>query len=375
MSSKAEYSIFDKIVEINFLGNSCEQAKTHLLNELSLYQKLESDRKADIVLNIVDRIPEYEIKLVNPSIHKEIHLGFIASYPKYDVAVRKIDSKIMFDLALEKIKNPFIKYLKKLNNMQYEAIDERVGHVFFESVLIPAAYFDINKFIIHSSAFQHRKGGAVLVGGTGGVGKTSLEIELCMNRGYSFISDDLAVIDKNGNIYPNLSFPKIYGYNIKNNKKLKNEIFKDRTFSDRLAWNLRSSLLGDANVRRKISPKDVYKNYVTENSKVKKYFILFRENREDIKIERVRPDTATDMSLKILQSELTLFNNHILWHEFNSFASGIPPILTLESVLDNWKKLCKSVMSKIDCFIISIPLNLPHREFVDDISDIIDETF
>ena len=78
--------------------------------------------------------------------------------------------------------------------------------------------------LIHASGVVLSNGKAILLGGTGGIGKTSLELELCLNEKASFLTDDIAVIDKEGFLWPNLSFPKIYGYNLAGNKALKRQL-------------------------------------------------------------------------------------------------------------------------------------------------------
>ena len=54
--------------------------------------------------------------------------------------------------------------------------------------------------------------------------KTSLELELCNRYNKNFLADDIVVVNDKGKAFPNLSYPKIYGYNLKNNKSLKRKI-------------------------------------------------------------------------------------------------------------------------------------------------------
>jgi len=88
-------------------------------------------------------------------------------------------------------------------------------------MLIPSIYFNKNLAPVHCAGVSDHENRAILIGGTGGVGKTSLEMELCRNYGCSFINDDISVLDSDGWVYPNLAFPKIYGYNLENNDKVK----------------------------------------------------------------------------------------------------------------------------------------------------------
>ena len=65
----------------------------------------------------------------------------------------------------------------------------------------------------------------LFVTGKGGVGKTSIEIDFCLNNKMSFLTDDIAIGDVNGDVYPNYNWPKIYGYNLLGNKLLIDSCF------------------------------------------------------------------------------------------------------------------------------------------------------
>lgn len=367
---KRTYKIFDKIVEINFTSNHNILQQEALFEQLDLYTKIDSYDKSDIEVFITDEVPRSNAGLINPSIHTEIENGFACSQHKFAYSFQFKD-KLIIHIALKREGNKFISYLKKLNNIEYASINERLGQIFFELIMVPSIYFDPDKFLIHCSSFNNPNGEAILIGGTGGVGKTSLEIELCMNRKYSFVSDDIAVLNNKGEVLPNLAFPKIYAYNLVNNSKLKKEIFKKRSIDDKLAWKFKTLLLGANKVRRKVSPASVYHGYEKDNVKASKYFILMRENRSDISVQKVDARTAAEMSIKVIQTEYAQFNNHILWHEFNCLSNNANPILSLKEVINNWENKLVSVLNEIDCQIIFIPKSMPHSQFIKEVSDII----
>jgi hypothetical protein len=366
------YKIFGKHVHI-----IVHDEKNNILNDIidshfGLYEKIENTNTPDLIIHVLkDDIAE-EPKAINPKIHIELDKGFKSIAPKISVAFKKEEILTAY-ISLEKQNNRLIGYLKKLNNKQYSSIDERISQVIYELVLVPSVYFDEDNFLVHSSAFKKKGRGAVLIGGTGGVGKTSLEIELCMNRAYSFIADDISVISKDSFIWPNLSFPKIYAYNLQDNEKLRTQIFKKRSWHDKLAWRFKYFISGPAGVRRTVSPTEAYGNYEKNKSEIDKYYILIKKNVEEIQLEKIDGKQAAEMTLSIIQTEYASFNNHILWHEFNNRALNETPILKLDTVFERWAKESKKVLNGIDCYIINIPLEIDHKTFTRDVADIIDQ--
>jgi len=365
------YKIFGKIVQIVLSNDDNKVQKEILIKYFSLYEEIYDIENPDFVINIHKEEIDSNIVSINPKIHIEIENGFKSLYRKISITFSK-NKTIYADVSLEIQKKGFVTYLKKLNNIEYKSIDERISQILYELVLVPSVYFDSDKILVHSSAFKNKNNKAVLIGGTGGVGKTSLEIELCMNRNHSFIADDISVVDLESNVYPNLSFPKIYSYNLENNKKLENYLFKDSGILDKFAWEFKKTLFGPAGVRRSISPLEAYGQYQKNKIKLDKYYILFKKDVKKISIEKIDEKQASEMTLSIIQSEYSDFNKHILWHEFNCKANNTEPILNLEIVLSRWKENAEKIFKTIDCYIINIPFKIEHNVFVKTVADLID---
>lgn len=365
------YNIFGKIVEIEFHSSANKQQIDAINEQFDLYLSHDKSSITDIKINIGKVNDANSVLSVNPSLHLEYKNGFQGKYPKVSVEILKTDI-LTVNVNVEPKRNALINYLKKLNNIQYCTIDERITQVLYELVLVPLIYFDKSKFLLHSSAFKKKNGGAILIGGTGGVGKTSLELELCMNRGFSFIADDISIVDDENYIWSNLSYPKIYAYNLKNNDKLKNRIFKNRSFSDKLAWKFKHFLNGPAGVRRTISPIEAFGTCQIQKTKIDKYYILIKSNVEKIKLEKISNKKATMMSLSVMQAEYYSFNNHILWHDFNCQALSKEPILNLNETFNRWQMISEKVFENFGCYIIHIPFNISHKEFTNSVAQLIE---
>jgi len=365
-----KYLIFGKIVEITIEHPAEELIKIDLEKGFSLYSKADESKKTNIKITICQEFKKFKIISQNPSVHQEIENGFIAKFLKYDIAYQQVEDQLVINIKLKTTANKLLKYLKKVNNIEYENIEGRISSVIHEMVLIPATYFFDDLTLIHSSTFT-KNDSAIMVGGTGGCGKTSLGIELCMNHGYKFVNDDIAVVDDAGKTWPNLAFPKIYGYNLTGNMKLRNLVFKDRGIADRVIWKMKYSLLGADKVRRKISPVKAFGGYQSEPVQLTAYYLLSRVNTENISIKDIKAVNAAEISTKIIQQEYFAFNNHILWHEVNCRINKTEPILKLSAVIGKMENVNKTVISKLKCKSIRIPINIKHQKYISEVSKMI----
>lgn len=335
------------------------------LNELMELYLDAATKNDDIIFKIVDDFDQ-EILARNPGSHEETKRGFIIHYSKFSIHYTKSEeNRLVCEIRPKIQKNYIVRYLKKLNNIQYDSVPERLAQIITENMLIPSIYFNEDLAPVHSAGVADPENRAILLGGTGGVGKTSLEIELCRNHEYSFINDDISVIDKDGWVYPNLAFPKIYGYNLKNNDDVKKIIFGTMPFHDKLAWHLKYKLLGPSKVRRKISPELLYKGVLNKRVQLNKYFILMRENIPSITIEPVDPAVAADATLQVMKTEYSFFHTHLQWHQYNCELMGREPIIKVTDVYNRWKSLYLNVFEQVPVYRLVIPFKIDHDIFLE----------
>ncbi len=357
------YNIFGKNIQIN-IKNS--ELKEILLKELEIYGKGDIE-KLDYTINFIEKIELSGIYSNTPSIHKTLNNGFFCDFGICKVLFTKVDNlKINVEYKASE------SYLSKFRSIMYRNSSENIGQVLHELIFIPLNFFDKERTIIHSSSMKNLDTNRTLmIGGTGGVGKTSLELLLCRELNYSFISDDIAVVDNKGLLYPNLAFPKIYAYNVIDNKELKNVLFMNRTVIDKMQWDIRKKLRGNSSVRRSISPQDIFKSIETSFNKIDDYYILFKTNEANrIIVKDISSEMASEMTLEILKNEYHSVFQHITWHEYNCRLMGYEPVLRLEDIFSNWKNLYNKIFTEINCKIVKIPLTIKHQEFLKEMKSI-----
>lgn len=308
----------------------------------------------------------------NPSMHHLIKDGFSITYPKYKIAYYSENDGLVIKIRLKSEGNRMMRYLKKLNNIQYNSIEERIPQIIWENCLYPSMYFNPNYTLIHSSGFSVNNKEALLLGGTGGVGKTSLELSLSENKKFGFLNDDIAVVDRKGSVYPNLSWPKIYAYNLVENQKIQGLILKNRSVDDRMAFKFKKLLWGKAGARRIINPEDLFSAVPDIPLPLKKFIFLSRGNYPSLSLEKIESDHIADLNISIIQSEFVDFENHLNWHYYNAHLAGVSPLIRSKMVHDSWKVLQEGIFKEVDCYIMKIPSNIEHRYFIDHAAALLD---
>ncbi len=352
----SKYIIFGKTVEINFDENKFKKLK----DELSLYPV--SNKNADVIINIVKNLNIPDDYIQNPKTHYTFKNGFLANYGPQIMYIK--DNNLLKIFLGEPSQ---VSFIKRLSNMEFASIEEQIGQILHELVLVPMNYFFNDRFLIHSSAFKSPDGKTFLIGGTGGIGKTSLELYLCREKKFKFIADDILIMDKTGNVFPNLAFPKIYGYNVKGKRNIKKVLLSERSLFNKIHWNLSMKFRGESKVRRKISPLKLYDSYLDSGTNANDYFILVRDkNVKKLAKEPISVQLATEVTLKVIQNEYSIFHQHIIWHEYNALLKNLNPIISLNEIYSNWKSLSHQAFKNLNLYIVRVPEKYDHQEFLKD---------
>jgi hypothetical protein len=353
------YSFFGVSTNLNLKDSAY---KSILVNELMNYQT-ETEKPT---LTITDDWSTFNEKLIanNPSQHfyykNAIHFKEKLTKVAFVFNNNKQLEKIYFKLLVAP--NYFRKIVRKWLNMQFTNRIENIGQIFHENILIPMTFFSDDLVPIHASGFKLNSK-SILLGGTGGTGKTTLELEFCLNKNASFITDDIAILDNKGYLYANYNYPKIYGYNLVGNTILKNKIFKKELVFGKIHWLLHKTIFGLSKVRRKISPFRLFKNVTTEKTKLTNYNILSKNDCIEISKTELDVESISKMTIEVIFTEYNYFFNQLKWHEFNALSIGNKPIITTNDLEKKWLEILQSTLKETKNNLINIPFNISHNEF------------
>ncbi len=355
------YCIFGKKIKINI---ECLETKYILEKELSIYPQ-SNKNTSDIDIYFVEKLLLDEIYSSSPAIHKTFKNGFLANFGSNKILFKK-EEKLKIYIQINKTKN----FLGKFRSIGYRYNIENVGQILHELILVPINFFYSDRALIHASSMKNLNTNKTLMfGGTGGVGKTSLELLLCKELDYSFISDDIAiVVDKK--VFPNLSYPKIYAYNVEENKNFENLLFKGRNLIDKIQWNFLKKFKGLNRVRRAISPDKIYSSIEIEGNNIDEYYLLFRTNNvNSVEFEEINYNQASQLTLDIIKNEYHSVLQHITWHEYNANLMNFESILNTEQIYSNWLNTYMNMFKNIKSTIVKIPIDIQHDEFLSQMRD------
>ena len=232
-----------------------------LRDELSLYPA--SGQPATRIVRVTHDPPP-DAGAVNPDLHRHLDDGFVARYPNAAVRFRFAGARLAETvLHLPASLRGLRGWRSRWRSIQFASSDEMSGQTLHELALIPSLYFEEELVPIHAAALELPDAGMTLIGGTGGVGKTTMALDLCRTMGASFAADDIAVVDGRGNVHPNLAYPKIYAYNLRGDPELRASVLGSASRADRAQWRWRQRRVGPAGVRRRVSPRMLFGSVAT----------------------------------------------------------------------------------------------------------------
>lgn len=351
-------SMLGRRVRIELDGSEGARVLAH---ELSMYPTPTSINDADLVFRY-GPVPSEGGRRVNPRTHEEYSDGFLAHFTTADVRFRVGNG----DLTSVDVHVPpstrLMSSIRKSLDMQFSTRIERVGMVFHELAFVPAAHWLRDISVVHASALANRAGDVTLIGGTGGVGKTSLMLELCLHGDFDFLADDISFIGEDGWVHPNLAYPKIYAYNLEDNPELAQRVLRGRSFSDRLHWSVHRRR-GAQFVRRRLAPDRLFGSFSTSGGRLSRYIVLVREDRPNVTIHQMDAESAAAVSVSVMPPEYSHFYNHLSWHAYHRRLSGKEPSIMPSAVHERWNRLLRSVFEDVQCYMVKVPLSIEHARF------------
>jgi hypothetical protein len=357
-ANAVRYRIAATAVEVQFGSGPASEV---LRRELSLYP--ETDLPAEVVIRINPPDPRPEVLARNPSTHRIFEDGFAADFGRYSVSWRRSDVLLVDMLDYDEARRSLA---RKFVNIDFAHPFEDIGRIFHEIVLVPTVFmhFHARCAIVHGSAVRSPEGRGILVTGTGGVGKTSLMLGLVRERGWRFMSDDIAFVGADGRLWLNGAYPKIYAYNAIGDGSLGAAVMAGRSVADKLQWSIRQRM-GRSRVRRRMDPRKLGTAGVAPNAPLERVYVICRRARSSIGMEEIAPAAAVEMSMSLIQAEYGVIVNHLHWQQFNAGVLGQQPAPALESILGGMRSTLQCALGGAQCFLLNVPLDDSARQLQD----------
>ena len=348
--------------DILFLSDN-DKIISDLQKVLCLYPEVikSNEIAIEVIFSMYKSVKADSIIHNNPKDHYTYKDGFGIDYGDFFISFH-FSTKIRIVCVMKKIS-----FLNKLRSIGYSNSIENLSLIVHEYILLPTMHFFPELAPLHVAAFKNNfSGDLLLFGGTGGVGKTTLELLFCGASNYSFVSDDMAIINTSSEVYPSLSFPKIYAYNLVSNKLMTKRLLKDRKALDLIHWYTRKKIKGLNSVRRSVPVNAFYKYYEINKSKATKYYMLFRTNTvEKIQIEKLDKEYAINNNISILKNEYySNFYRKIDLYTYNCSVGDLMPLVSMSNLEKNLAVVFNHFFSAVECYTIKIPLHINEEEYL-----------
>lgn len=157
------------------------------------------------------------------------------------------------------------KSLQRLVNISYSDMYQlEASHIGFRVLrgLTQLELLDRGATYVHgSSILDERSGRVALLTGWGGSGKTSTSARLLGREGstWTFLGDDLSVVDADGRVWFSPYPVHVYPYNVQGDARLSSILKKHRLhWVDDLHWRTWRRVFGSGGVVRRMAPVDLY---------------------------------------------------------------------------------------------------------------------
>ncbi len=338
-----------------------------LAESLSLYADA-GDREPEVSVRIGHALSVRRPTSINPKVHETFERGMLTSFPAVDVYWERSENGCLDVEVALKQRHGVRGAIHKLLSMEYSREAEAFEQTLHEFVLVPSVYFFDDVAPIHAASVTIG-GSACLLAGTGGAGKSSALLALRRNEDAGFVSDDIVVMSSSARVHGNMAWPKIYGYNCAGNS-MKSELLAGRGWVDRAHFNIKNRM-NSANVRRKMSPDRLYHRVESASAPLSRLYYVVREDVPDIRVSTLGVANAIDMTIAVISAEYSIFHDHLYWEAYNALATARSPMLTMDEVTANWRRVLAASLTAVGCFKISIPFEVDHAIYQDRVTDII----
>jgi len=310
-------------------------------------------------------------------VHLEEHLvgdaGFVVERRLIRIGLMAENASVVRIAAKEGPRAAVRDLHNRLRDINYLPAVDRVAKDAVYGALIPAvqlAQLPLRQTWLHASVVA-RDSHAVALAAWGGVGKTSLMLQLVHRHGWQFLADDLAVLDDSGTVYRSPWRIQLYAYSLDGEDELRRRLFAGRGVVDRFQWYALLWKRGPMQVRRRVHAGELFGEAgVADSAKLGRALFLRRVDADAFSVRHVEPDRAAAASAATLDFDLDILHRWQLAASASLAQAGLPgPSETLTQT----EEVIRSALveSGAECLLVDIPVEAGPRELADYVASLL----
>lgn len=215
--------------------------------------------------------------------------------------------------------------------------------------------------LIHASTFE-KNGDGVAILAWGGIGKTTTLLKLLTDESdWKFLSDDLGLLNAEGQLFRTPLRMQVYGYNLIGQPEISAALMSGRSTIDKLSWKMHETLRGPKRVRRRVSPDELFgAERAGSSAKLRRAFLIERHSGDEFEEIEINHETAASLcSYVVLENVQPLAEVSNIYH-----ALGRPGLIDAEAVRASSEKIIGQGLAHAKLTRIRIPHSAGPNELV-----------
>ena len=296
---------------------------------------------------------------INPYFQHE-HYTNIGAVQFASDSLKFVNSEVDFVYSIEdgihriyvQIKNNtnFKSNCRLLNKGYIDAIEKQVAVFYYRVFLIFTQLLNIeyNTTYIHGASISDDDNNAILFPADSGVGKSSMLFRLAKEGKYSYVADDLSIVDNEFNTYYSGRAISMKPYHLKNFPFLSKIVEEEMPKYQQVQWKL----LKDNRLVFGMDPQILFSNKIKKKANLKKVIHLVNTNDKGFTLQDIDSRTIAAASANILMNELFLGYYNI--YKALSIPGNnlfLSPALMYEKTFNHYMKL----FEETETYLLLVP--------------------
>ncbi len=324
-------------------------------DELSVLEPADSE-SADVAFRFVD-----DLSLPKDTLHvgrwRLFDGGVVGRGGGYRFVMRRSADGFDVELDASTGRRAIVDHYKRAWNWNFLAPWETTAKNFMYDLfdlVTGAAILEKDASYLHASTCC-RDGRAIALVAWGGIGKTTSVLKLVTDDGWQYLSDDLGLIDGDGQVWRTPRRLQIYAYNVAGQPDLFDRVMGGRGPVDRVNWHWRLFRFGAKRVRRRIGAEELFgPELVGESAPLDKAIFLERADVDKMEWTELNADELAHRSATILIDELNTLTDVAVAAESHGVDVGIPGVETMRA---SSRDILKRAFADIPAHLLRIPVD------------------